>query len=114
MYAKTTTLLALAMLAVAVPVAALAAGLPASPATAIDRYLVGFFELPADRASYHGFPVVAVDTDLKFLVVRATDGVALEAAARLDDAVRYLEPDNPFAATASFVPNDALYGNAGN
>ena len=86
-------------------------GLGATP----GRYLVGFHEdvdlAPGDR--YQGARVVDVDAALRFVVVETLDGQGFEARARADDAVRYVEVDDPQFGIASFVPNDARYNDPG-
>ncbi|HEX2022790.1 MAG TPA: S8 family serine peptidase [Candidatus Thermoplasmatota archaeon] len=95
--------------------AAAAVDLLTAPLGPAQRYIVGFHEAPTYRVGdeYEGNPIVAVDGDLRFVVVETNDPATLEVRARLDDRVRYLEWDNPQAAFLDHVPNDARYGDAG-
>lgn len=83
------------------------------PESQNGRYIVGFYELPQDRTTYAGERVVKVDEDILYFVVESEDPQALSLRARLDDRVRYLEPDAPGGRELHFTPNDALYGDAG-
>ena len=80
-----------------------------------QRHIVGFHDDPGldEGDSYQGEPVVAVDRDLRFVVVETRDPVLLRAKALLDERVRYVEYDDPMAAVLDHVPNDARYGDSG-
>ena len=79
-----------------------------------ERYIVGFYGTPPSGDSYLGERVVAADLDLNFLVVETSNAAALRAKAMLDADVRYVEYDDPFWATSSFVPNDYFWGHSAN
>ncbi|HWG91444.1 MAG TPA: S8 family serine peptidase [Candidatus Thermoplasmatota archaeon] len=79
--------------------------------TSKTEYIIGFFETPAYTVGdlYYGDRVVAVDTDLNFIVVETLAPALLEARAELDGAVRYIEWNNPNYAVINYVPNDPRY-----
>ncbi len=77
------------------------------------EYIVGFYELPLDKVSYAGFPVLKVDEDLRYFLVHAEARVALDAVTLLDNEVRYVEINNPGDRVLHLTPNDALYSDPG-
>lgn len=72
------------------------------------NYLVGFFALPSERATYAGEPVTGVNEDLGFFLVAARNPLAFQARAGVDENVRYIQEDLE-AFTSSLVPNDTFY-----
>lgn len=80
-----------------------------------QRYLVGFYAMPDLEPGdlYNGGVVVAVEPALAFALVETSDTVSFGVRARADDAVRYVEWDDPAFGRVSFVPNDAKYNDAG-
>lgn len=80
-----------------------------------DRWIVGFHATPTVNVGdlLYGAPVVAVDSELNYAVVKTLNPAAVQAAAIADPAVRYVEWDNPLYATVTFTPNDPLWSNAG-
>lgn len=98
---------------------ALAALLPANGSASLSatepvHYLVGFHGTPAYSVGdvWNGNPVVAVDSDLNFIVVETLAVSGLLAAANVDVNVRYVEPDASLHQL-QLTPNDPLYGDAG-
>ncbi|HWG91443.1 MAG TPA: S8 family serine peptidase [Candidatus Thermoplasmatota archaeon] len=87
---------------------------PVGEVTQTSRYLVGFFETPAYAVgdSYLGDAVVAVDTDLNFIVVETSAPALLAAKVQLDAAVRYFEPDAS-DHQLQLTPNDPKWTDAG-
>ena len=71
-------------------------------AAAPQRMIVGLAEEPrlAVGATVLGEPVVYVEPVLRFVVVETRAPLALEAAARADPGVRYVEPDEEFWLSA--------------
>ncbi len=86
---------------------------PAAGARATDQWFVGFHELPGERETYAGFPILAINDRLNFFLVQAVDGSLVRAAVLADPNVRYVEWNDPFYARADFVPNDSRYNDAG-
>ncbi|MGQ0536952.1 MAG: hypothetical protein ACT4PT_12885, partial [Methanobacteriota archaeon] len=82
-----------------------------------QRWIVGFYRLPEELiqpgATYQGEPVVAFDEELHYAVVLTERPPILEARARLDERVRYVQWDNPTYGFLNLVPNDSRYGDAG-
>ena len=78
-----------------------------------DRYVIGFYELPEDRESYHGHRVLRANDAIHFLVVQTDNPVLLRQQAMLDENVRYVEWDPFRTDVLTLVPNDARYGDAG-
>jgi serine protease len=109
------SLFALAGALVATSMAGVAVELGLAPVTdqPLNHWIVGFYALPEDRTAYLGQKVVRVDEDLKFLVVEVGNLAALRKGAQEDQAVRYLEYDDPFWARLHLVPNDPKYSDAG-
>ena len=101
--------------------AAAAIALLAPVATAIDldnaeaqKWLVGFHSTPTQDVgdSYFGEKVVAVDTDLNFIVVETVNPDGLRVKTFLDENVRYFEPDAS-DHQLQLTPTDPLYTNSG-
>lgn len=87
-----------------------------SPPVTVERYIVAYGPQvlgvePGD--SVLGAHVVSFLPGLNFAIVEVLDVPQFLAAALLDPDVRYVEWDNPNAASLSLVPNDARYGDAG-
>ena len=78
-------------------------------------YVVGFHEWPGLEAGerWEGATVVEVDAALAFAVVETPDVLTFETRARANEAVRYVEWNDPGFGVALLVPNDARYGDAG-
>jgi serine protease len=70
-----------------------------------QEYVVGFWQLPDERDSYQGEPVVDVDADLDFFVVETDNPVRFERQAKQDDRVRYVE-ENHDEYDLAYTPND--------
>ena len=71
-------------------------------------YVVGFYALPGDHATYKGNAVVGENAELRFFRVTTTDPQGFEAQAKADANVRYFDVDaEVFHAT--MVPNDTFY-----
>lgn len=106
-----TPLLAAALLGAAL--APLAGAIDAAGAP--ERWILGVYEMPDVRPgdAYHLGTVVATDADLLYVLVETTNAPAVQASARLDQNVRYVEYDDPNWAHLLFVPNDARYGESG-
>ncbi|HWH09482.1 MAG TPA: S8 family serine peptidase, partial [Candidatus Thermoplasmatota archaeon] len=79
-----------------------------------SRFLVGFHDAPgyAVGDAYDGHRVVAVDEDLRFIVVETSAVDALRLKALGDASVRYLESDES-DHRLHLVPNDALWNDPG-
>ncbi len=75
-------------------------------------FIVGFHEMPADRARYQGGQVTDVDEDLSFFVVETHNPAAFERRVKQDQRAQYLEADHR-DWHLTLTPNDALYGDAG-
>ncbi|MBI4393846.1 MAG: S8 family serine peptidase [Euryarchaeota archaeon] len=79
------------------------------------NYIVGFYKDPFLKAGqeYMGEPILAVDHELLYIIVEVDDPALFQARVTLDDAVRYVQFDDPNYAHLNFVPNDTQYSAAG-
>lgn len=77
------------------------------------RFIVGFYELPEDQDDYGGDPVLAIDEDLTYFLVKAASEDALRARAVLDENVRYVESDISDHKLL-YTPNDYFWNHASN
>lgn len=73
-----------------------------------SHWIVGFYQLPADRSQYAGNPVVNVNDVIDFFVVETANPNELKAFGNLDTNVRYIEADLEVVHT-DLVPNDPYY-----
>lgn len=94
--------------------AALAPLAGALDAGAPERWILGVYAMPAVKEGdlYHGGKVVALDGDLRYVVVETLDALGVQASARLDDNVRYVEHDDPNWAHLLYTPNDPRWTDA--
>ncbi len=118
---KTTQILAMTVAMALMPLAAAGpvddlVALPALEPPVLGNaetgnYLVGFHNLPAERTSYAGFPVVDVNEGINYLLVKADEPARLHAHALTDPEVRYVEAES-MDWFLDFVPNDYFYNHA--
>lgn len=106
---KSLMLAAVALLAAAAPPAGAVDG--AAP----ERWILGVYAMPDVEPgdAYHLGTVVALDADLRYVLVETTTPPGLQASARLDANVRYVEYDDPDWAHPLFTPNDPKWSDPG-
>ncbi|HWH09088.1 MAG TPA: S8 family serine peptidase [Candidatus Thermoplasmatota archaeon] len=95
--------------------AALAPLASALDAGAPERWILGVYEMPDVRPGdvYHLGTVVAMDADLRYVVVETANAPAVRASALTDANVRYVEYDDPAWAHLLYTPNDPKWTDAG-
>jgi len=74
------------------------------------EYIVGFYELPADREEYQGEPVTFVDEELTYFVVDPENPTTFEVKVKTDDRVRYMH-ENHHDYELAYTPDDGQYSN---
>lgn len=116
---RTALALTLSLVMLLPVAAALDVGAPELPVAGTDdvrpgtgQTIVGFYELPDDRTTYNGFPVVFVDEDLLYFTVKGAVEI-VQVRASLDDNVRYVESDL-YDAQLFFTPNDYYVAHSSN
>lgn len=75
-----------------------------------QTFIVGFHQMPDDRARYQGGEVLDTDDDLSFFVVETHNPDAFEKRVKNDDRAKYLEFDHT-DYELFYTPNDEHYAN---